>query len=601
MLHTTLIKIHSLLTPRERRRLLLLFCCMVLNALVEAAGVASILPFMAVVGQPELFSRHQMLASIGTTLGFIDARTFTVFLGGVVLFLVVVGNLFSAFTAVFLIRTGALLNQSLSRRLLAAYLFRPYEQFLQDNSSRLNRNIMVEVYNAIFNVVNPTLLACARLISATCIILLLLFMKPLLSLVVVSVLGSLYPLIFMLVRKIQKWNGERHMLLNRELARIVAEVFGGIKEIKLAGIEEEFLTRFNGPSRKIARHYTVGNAVPQIPRYLMEIIAFGGVILLLIHFLKSGREITAVLPFITLYAVAGYRLMPALQQAFSGFSMARFHLPALDLLCADLQDTSPLRVTHRTSGKPDRLQLCREIRMERVAYRYSGSSIPAVNDLNLTIPACTTVAFVGPSGSGKTTTVDILLGLLTLQEGEVLIDGVSLDYGNFPAWQRNLGYVPQVIFLTDDTITRNIAFGIPDGEIDHVAVERAARSASIHEFIINDLPAGYDTIVGDRGVRLSGGERQRIGIARALYHDPPVLVLDEATSSLDGITEDAILEAIHTLSHKKTIIMIAHRFTTIMDCDRIFFMDEGRVVSQVSYHELLESSQQFREMAKLKG
>jgi len=600
MILSTCAKTFSLLTKPERNRLFFLLGCMIVTALVETLTVASVMPFMALVAQPDNRHLHPLLERFVAFGGFPDTASATVFIGGSVLCLIVIGNLIAAATTAFLHRTSALLIHRLSHRLMAVYLCRPFEKSLLDNSARLNRNVIVEVNNAVNLVIQPTLLASARLITSGSILLLLLFLRPVLSLVLVLILGTLYPLLYLLVRKVLKWNGDQHLILNREISRIVAESFGGIKEIKLFGREQEFLSRYHRASFQVARHQTIGSVVPQMPRYLMEIVAFGGVIMLILHLMSSGRPIGAILPLITLYAMAGYRLMPALQQAFSNLAMARFYRPSLDLLCSDFADSDPARLIRPDSPLIDRLPFCEELRLEGVTYRYAGSSVPAVQSLDLTIRACTTVAFVGPSGAGKTTVVDLILGLLDLQQGRILVDGTSLAGTNRAAWQRNLGYVPQSIFLADDTVTGNIAFGIPAGEIDHAAVERAARSANLHEFVVHKLPAGYATVVGERGVRLSGGERQRIGIARALYLDPPILVLDEATSSLDGITEDAILEAIQTLAGRKTIIMIAHRFTTIMDCDQIFLLDKGGIVAQGSYQQLLDSQQQFREMAKQK-
>jgi len=600
MIFSTYAKTLSLLTRRERRRLVLLFGCMIVTALIETCTVASVMPFMALVAQSDGLQLHPLLERFVAFAGFADTARATFFVGCSLLGLIVVGNLVAACTLAFLQRTGALLIHRLSHRLLSVYLCRPFEQSLRDNSSRLNRNIIVEVSNAVNFVIHPTLFASSRLVSVFGILLLLLFLRPFLSLVLVLVLGSLYPLLYLLVRKVLKWNGEQHLVVNREMARIVAESFGGIKEVKLSGREREFLSRYHRASYQVARHQTIGSVVPQMPRYFMEIIAFGGVIVLILHLMGAGRPIGAVLPLITLYAMAGYRLMPALQQAFSSLAMARFHRPSLDLLCNDFAGSDPQWFDRSPSPSAGRLPFCEELRLEGVTYRYEGGVAPAVRSVDLTIRACTTVAFVGPSGAGKTTVVDLILGLLELRQGRILVDGIPLDGTNRAAWQQNLGYVPQSIYLADDTVARNIAFGIPEAEIDRAAVERAARRANLHDFVVDRLPAGYDTVVGERGVRLSGGERQRIGIARALYHDPPVLVLDEATSSLDGITEDAVLEAIQTLAGRKTIIMIAHRFTTIMDCGHIFLMDKGSIIAQGSYQQLLDSQQQFREMAKQK-
>lgn len=597
MIPDSLHKMFFLLPLRERRGIIALFVCILLTALLEIAGVASIMPFMAVVANPALIDNQELLLAIGRAAGLNDNASYVVFLGSVALSLLVAGNLFAACTTAFTVRTGARLNRSISRRLLAAYLNRPYEHFLRDNSSRLNRNILNEVYNAVSFAILPALNVAARTVSAGSLIALMLLVEPLLSLLAVLILGGFYAVVYLLVRKTLKWNGERNHKAHQELSRIVAEAFGGVKEIKIAGREAEYLSRFSEPSRRVAKGQTIGGVVPQIPRYLMEVVAFGGVILLVIFFLSTGKELATVLPLITLYAVAGYRLMPALQQIFSGVTQVRFYLPSLDLLCHDLSGAPSGKDPVPDNSTVQPLPFDREIRLEGVTYRYSGSISPALAQVSLTIAANSTVAFAGESGSGKSTLVDLLLGLLSMQDGELFVDGMQVSGADIAAWQRNIGYVPQAIFLSDDTISGNIAFGVPADQIDHAAVQGAARLANLDGFIEHELPCGYDTVIGERGVRLSGGQRQRIGIARALYHDPKVLVLDEATSALDGITENAVLDAIHNLSHRKTIIIVAHRFTTIRDCDCIYLLDKGMVVAQGTYDELMGASSRFSAMS----
>lgn len=281
-------------------------------------------------------------------------------------------------------------------------------------------------------------------------------------------------------------------------------------------------------------------------------------------------------------------------------TVVRYNLPALDILYKDLiqRDTDSDMAFDHTDAVPP-LEFKDRIELRDVVYYYPNTSTPAVNKLNLDIKSKTTVGFVGVTGSGKTTTVDIILGLLSPTKGQLIVDGTEINPSNLRSWQKNLGYVPQSIYLTDDTVMRNIAFGIRDRDIDSKAVERAAQIANLHDFIMHDLPDGYNTVVGERGVRLSGGQRQRIGIARALYNDPKVLIFDEATSALDGITENAIMEAIQNISRKKTIIMIAHRLTTVQECDVIYMLEQGKVTARGTYSELIESSSQFRRMANV--
>jgi ABC-type multidrug transport system fused ATPase/permease subunit len=319
------------------------------------------------------------------------------------------------------------------------------------------------------------------------------------------------------------------------------------------------------------------------------------------YLVSRGEPTTNIAPLLALYAFAGYRLMPALQQLFASLTSLRFNAPSLDVLYRDLggdggADFDAMERLERSLQAP-RLPFARELHLRSVGFRYEGTTTPALRDIDIVISPLTSVGIVGPTGCGKTTTVDIILGLLSPTEGKVLVDGVEITSQNLAGWQKNLGYVPQHIYIADDTIARNIAFGVPDGEIEMDAVRRAARIANIADFIESELPEGYQCRVGERGLRLSGGQRQRIGIARALYRDPRVLVMDEATSALDGITEESVMEALRTLSRKKTIIVIAHRLTTVKECDVIYLLERGAILASGSYGDLVRESSWFRTAA----
>ncbi|PSQ82667.1 MAG: ABC transporter ATP-binding protein, partial [Bacteroidetes bacterium QH_2_63_10] len=310
--------------------------------------------------------------------------------------------------------------------------------------------------------------------------------------------------------------------------------------------------------------------------------------------------IQQVIPVLGLYAFAGDRLLPALQEAFHGLASARFNIAALSKLHRDLQGLS--KADAPSSGESGEISapplvLDEELALREVSYTYPDANRPAIKDLSLTVPARSMVGFVGKTGSGKTTAVDLILGLLRPRAGEVTIDGVPLRMDNLRPWQQTLGYVPQHIYLSDDTVARNIAFGVASDQIDMEAVREAARRAHIFDYIEQDLPNRWETVVGERGVKLSGGQRQRIGIARALYHEPSVLVFDEATSALDQSTEAGVMEAIYDLEGEQTILIISHRLSTVQRADNIFMLEDGRKVGEGSYDELLEEHAKFRSMA----
>lgn len=382
---------------------------------------------------------------------------------------------------------------------------------------------------------------------------------------------------------------------NNDRFKTLAEAFGGIKEVKVAGLESVLVQRYNGPAKRVAKSVTAAQLAKQMPRFVLEVLAFGGMLLVVLYLMKTHGRLDQAMPVIALYALGSYKLLPALQQVYVHLSTLRFSKPALDKLHSDLQSI-PRQVD--TSPTPAPLDVKRGFSLKGVTYGYPGASRMALDGLDMDIPAHSTIGLVGPTGSGKTTTVDILLGLLHPSDGCLEVDGIPIDATNCRDWQRLLGYVPQQIFLIDDTITANIAFGVTPSAVNPMAVERAARVANLHDFIMQDLSDGYATQVGERGIRLSGGQRQRIGIARALYHSPQVLVLDEATSALDNLTEQAVMEAVRNLGREITIIMIAHRLSTVRECDCIYVLDKGRLSAHGTYNDLILSSDDFRRMAE---
>ncbi|MFW6175185.1 MAG: ABC transporter ATP-binding protein, partial [Acidobacteriota bacterium] len=461
------------------------------------------------------------------------------------------------------------------------------------------KNLVAEVNQVVAGTIVPAMKSAAKGLAALAVLGLLFAVDPLLALLTTGVLGGAYGAIFLAIRQRQRQMGKDRLAANKGRFEVLAETFGGIKEIKLLAREDEVQRRFTAPSYAFARATARNAVIAQIPRYALEAIAFGGIVLIVLYLLGRGQELQSLLPILGLYAFAGYRLMPSLQQIFQGMTNIRFNAAALEHLLDDLPTLGEARSRPELSGPP--LRLRESLRFRDVAFAYPTAPSPIFRGLDLEIAAGTSTAFVGETGSGKSTLADLILGLLRPDAGVIEVDGEPLTDANLRRWQKNLGYVPQSIFLANDTITRNIAFGLADEHVDRAAVERAARAACIHGFIRRELPHGYDTVVGERGVRLSGGQRQRIGIARALYHDPQVLVFDEATSSLDGLTEDSVLQAIVELARSRTLIMIAHRLSTVRACDRILLLSRGEILDAGRYDELLRSSPEFRALAGSAG
>ncbi|MCS3696101.1 ABC transporter ATP-binding protein [Salinibacter ruber] len=593
-------KLFSLLTRRERRNLYILFVAVLLMASLQVASVASIMPFLSVASDPSIIQENEYLRWAYATFGFDDDRSFLIALGLGALLALVVSNVFIILTRWAMERYSWGRNHSLSRRLLRSYLYRPYEYFLTRNSSELGKNILEEVKEVTDQMLKPTLRGVAKAVVALFIVGFLVYFDPAVALMVTVVLGAAYGAIYLVVRSQLDERGEARVEANTKRYQFVGEAFGGIKEVKIQGKEEAFLNLYDDPSERYARNQALYRVIKKAPRYIIEMVAFGGIILIAVYLIAVRESLQQVIPVLGLYAFAGYRLLPALQEAFHGLASARFNIAALNKLHRDLKGLAEARSS--ASGGADGtaappLLLEEELALREVSYTYPDADRPAIKNLSLAIPARSMVGFVGKTGSGKTTAVDLALGLLRPQEGEITIDGTPLRANNLRRWQQTLGYVPQHIYLSDDTVARNIAFGVPRDQIDMETVREAARRAHILDYVEQDLPNRWETVVGERGVKLSGGQRQRIGIARALYHDPSVLVFDEATSALDQSTEAGVMEAIYDLEGEQTILIISHRLSTVQRADNIFMLEEGRKVGEGSYDALLEEHSKFRSMA----
>ena len=589
-------KIRDLLTPRQRLQTLGLFAAIVTMALLQVAGIASIGPFLALVSDPSVIDRNELLVWLYHTLGFESETRFLVFIGLAVLAVFTFSNLFTMFTIWLLMRFSWHFNYTLSRKLLEHYLNMPYVFFLGRNSSDLSKNVLSEAREVIGGVIVPGMQALAKAVAAVAIIALLVAVDPLLALATTTVLGSAYVAIYAIVRSRLTRIGRERFASNMAQYHAAAEGLSGIKEIKLLGSEPVFLGRYAAAARRYARAKVMKEIISRLPHYGIEILAFGGLLLVVIYMMLTQGNLGEVIPIVGMYVFASYRLLPAIKEIFTGVTKIRSSLPALANIHADLMRAPMSQPDSRRRTEP--LPFRDKVVLDNVTYYYPGTKEPVLRDFTLSIEAYSSVALVGATGSAKTTTVDIILGLLEPDEGNLLVDGVPVTRDNLANWQKNFGYVPQHIYLSDDTIAHNIAFGVRYDQVDMAAVERAARIANIHEFIQSELPQGYESLVGERGVRLSGGQRQRIGIARALYHDPNVLVLDEATSALDNVTEESVFDAVRNIAGTKTVVMIAHRLSTIRSCDTIYLLDKGRVVAKGTFDHLMKNSDAFRAMAR---
>ena len=568
----TLLALLRVMRPRERRRLGLLVVGLAVAALIEVVGIASVVPFLTLVGDPSAAGRIPYLARLREGLGLADDRGFLIATGLAALGAILATSLVNAGLTYAQLLFTNLTGYRFARRLLFAYVAREKLFFARANSAELAKNVLGETDRLVAGVLTPIMVIASRGASALAVTAFLLVYQPGLALMLAGGFGGLYVLIFLGTRASLARLGARAVADNERRFRTVQETLGALTELKLYGRAESFAAGFDAPARGYARATAASLLTGQMPRFAVEALAFGGIVAVVLFALSRSLDTAGVLPLLGLFAFAGYRLLPAFQNIFTSLALIRFYLPAVRLIVDELADerAAPPRTA-------ERLPFARDIRLEGVGFDYEPGGA-ALHAVDLTIPAHATVGLVGRTGSGKSTLVGLILGILTPTRGAIRIDGVRLDAGTRLAWQNRIGYVPQDVFLIDGTVAENIALGIPAPAIDGRAVERAAELAGLHD-VVAALPQGYDTGVGERGARLSGGQRQRVGIARALYHDPDLIVLDEATSALDGETEAAVMDALVALAGRRTIIMIAHRLTSLRRADTVHVLEAGRLIA----------------------
>jgi ABC-type multidrug transport system fused ATPase/permease subunit len=546
---------------------------MLIGMLVETVGVGLLPPALTLLTVQDLGARYPVLAPWMHRLG--DPSHARLVVAGM-LGLVVAYTVKALFLGFFAWRQAhfvAVLQTSLSQRLFAGYLRQPYTFHLQHNSALLIRNVIGQV-GALTSAVQQGLMLTTESLVLLGISALLVSVEPLGALLVMSALGIAGWVLHRSTRSyLLRWGTAFQMHEGMRIQHL-QQGLGGAKDVKLLGREDDFLAQYSLHNLGSARLQQRQATLQALPRLWLELLAVVGLAALVLAMLWQGKPIDALLPTLGLFAAAAFRLMPSVNRVLLALQNVRFSSPVIETLHGEL----PILNAQKVLPTGRSLRFSRALTLEHVGFQYPSAQAPALNEITLSISKGSAVGFVGGSGAGKSTLVDIILGLLTPANGTVRIDGIDIQT-NLRGWQDQVGYVPQSIYLTDDTLRRNVAFGLPAEEIDEAAVWRTLKDAQLEDFV-RSLPEGLDTVVGERGIRLSGGQRQRIGIARALYHDPKVLVLDEATSSLDTATERGVMEAVRALRSDKTLLIVAHRLTTVEGCDCLFRLEQGRLVDE---------------------
>lgn len=541
---------------------------MVFVALLDVVGVSSVMPFLALLGDKNLIYESELLNKLYLYLNFEDSKYFLYFLGSTSMFIIIFSAIFKTFSYYLLFKFTNDKRNTFSTRLLNNLLKKPYVYFSDLNSSEITKNILYQTDLIVQEAIIPLLNIITYSLISILIIILFFVVNAKLALLAIFAFTIFYFSVYFIIRNKLSTVSIQRDEANKERFGIISEIFNGIKDVKVRNKEHHYSLKFATPSKKFADSYAQSMLLPQIPQYSMEAFLFCLILFVSLFFVgKSSDTMLNALPYIGVFTLGALRLKPAVSNIYFSYSVLNFVQPVLnkyvDYHKSEVDDSTDLQQTY------SRLLFKDKICIKDLSFRYSRESPYILQNLNFEIQKNSVVGIIGETGCGKSTLVDILLGLYRPTEGEISLDNRVLNYKTMQSWRNIIGYVPQDINLNDDTIAQNIAYGIKPSDIDMSTVSEVAKIARIDAYIDN-LILGYNTIVGERGVKLSGGQKQRIGIARALYHNPEILVLDEATSALDSDTEQAFIDALNTLIGSKTILMIAHRVSTLKQCNEIF-------------------------------
>lgn len=569
-------KLNYIFSGKEKFALLLLLVAICVGSMLELLGVSAILPFIDVVMNPATIHRKDYFIAVYEGLSFQSDTSFMVFLAGVLIAVYLVKNAYLCLQYALQYRFIFNNQKRIACRMLNCYMKQPYSFFLSHNSASLIRNVSSDT-----NMMFRGLLALLQMITEGCVCILLggylLILDKTITIGVGAIIGCFLLFFAKGFKSYLEKIGKEDREYNAGITRWLMQSFGGIKETKIMDREDFFLGKFEYNYRNYARCEKRYSLMQVVPRPIMEAVSISGLLLVVIFKLWRGTSSSYFVTTLSVFAVAAFRLLPSVNRITNYMSIVLFNIPAIDAVYHDLKEIERIEMA---GGEKEEgvlpLSVQKEITIENLSFQYPDADSYVLENVNISIPKYQSTAFIGPSGAGKTTLADLILGALEPSHGGIFVDGTDV-HKNMAAWHKNIGYIPQVIFLMDDTIRNNIAFGIEEDTIDDEKIWRSLEKAQLKDYVLS-LEKGLETEIGEGGVRLSGGQRQRIGIARALYTDPDVLVLDEATSALDNDTENAVMEAIENLTGNKTLIIIAHRLTTIRNCNVVYEVKDRRVV-----------------------
>lgn len=570
-------KLNYIFNSKEKLKIILLLFMVIIGSFMELLGVAIFSPFVEIIMEPDIIAENQFLDYLYQQFNCSDSKDFLAIIAVCIMFIYIFKNVFLWFEQDFILKFSYSMQRTISTKLLKTYLREPYTFHLSKNIAELQRS-MQEDTSLFSQIMIHALQLIAEITVCGVIGIYLFVVSKSITAVIVGLLICCVGLFTAMTRRFSKRLGKDAQIYKAKLYQWVNQSMGGVKEVKVLNREEYFEKNYEKYFKLYIKGLRINKLLSITPKYIVEAVCMTGLLAAIIVKMFFGQkdDISTFIPQLSVFAVAAFRLMPSVGKINEHITNILYALPSVDLIYHDLKDIEDFEVNEVDERREWNFN--EKIEAKSITYLYPNTDKKILDNTGCVIPKGKTVAFVGGSGAGKTTIVDIILGLLKPQIGKVMADDMNV-FKNLSTWHRQIGYIPQTIYLSDDTIRSNVAFGIMEDEIDNDAVKEALNRAQLMEFV-DILPDGMDTMVGDRGVRLSGGQRQRIGIARALYHDPEILVLDEATSALDNETETAVMESVEHLKGMKTIIIIAHRLTTIRNADIIYEVCEGKIVKR---------------------
>jgi ABC-type multidrug transport system fused ATPase/permease subunit len=589
----TISKFLYLFDARSKKVALFLVFMIFLGVLLEMFGIGIVIPLITLLSSPEPLKTSPFLGRLYDWLQPESETQFIVWnLAGVIL-LYVVKNIYLLALTYIQNRFILARQHELGTRLFRSYLYSPYQFHLKHNSSELLRNVKLTA-NVIGSIGMPLILCITEFMVVIGIFIFLLWIDPFSAVVVTSGLGIFLGVYFIFIRKKITIFGENSKYYEGKMYQEVNQSLGAIKEVKTLGRENYFSKVYSEYLLKYTHANQTAVFLSQTGRFVAETIAIGLILGIMIFLLNAGKTTSSILITFSLFAVAAMRVLPSINRLNWGFTVIRFGIPNLNEIFSHLKKCEKFIIEDSVRNATDRIIFDNQIEFRNVSYKYRNSEKNSLESFSLVIPKKSNIALVGASGAGKSTAIDLILGLLKPSSGDVLVDGKNIHESLF-SWQQQIGYVPQSIYIFDDTIQNNVAFGVQKEFFDKEKVWEALRLAQLDSFV-KELPNGLDTMIGENGARFSGGQRQRIGIARALYHEPKVLIMDEATAALDNETEYNLISSIEKLSGKCTIIWVAHRISTVKNCDVIFFLNHGRMIASGSYDSLVTENSKFAQM-----